>query len=43
VTDLGNFSGMNIDYSVRDNYGTEQFNGVVSLQAKDCKSVQLKW
>jgi hypothetical protein len=43
VTDLGSFSGQNFSYSVRDNFGTEQFKGAVSLVGNDCKSVELKW
>lgn len=43
VTDLGSFSGKNFSYSVRDNFGTEQFKGNVSLVGNDCKSVELKW
>ncbi|MGB1102326.1 MAG: hypothetical protein ACPG21_01725 [Crocinitomicaceae bacterium] len=43
VTDLGTFSGKNFTYSVRDNFGTEQFSGTVSLVGNDCKSVELKW
>lgn len=43
VTDLGGFTGKKYSYSVRDNNGTQQFYGTVSLVGNDCKSVELKW
>ncbi len=43
INDLGVSSGDNFSYSVRDNFGTEQFKGTYSLVGNDCQSIQLKW
>lgn len=43
VVDLGTVPKKNFGYSVRDNFGTEQFVGSVLLEGNECKSVELKW
>lgn len=43
VMDLKGDVSANFAYSVRDNTGTQQFSGTISLIGNDCKSVELKW